>query len=590
MKYYVTDSLVTINAIFKGFEWDNVEKTIKSYIENPRGKGVKIHAVKDYALKGWVIKTMRACDDGIIFAFIDEDNKSEVTFYAEEAAHDKAYKRISSMRTPPFTQDTRSLYFDDELVEEEEEAEEIIEESYLEKVGIKKRYLELLNCAPDKIEAFFLADDGDKALLLTAVFDGVQKDMVLELVSGTPWDEVWAKYEGQKEEKKRNKLFLGFSPWEVTLDSDQMELANKHYNGPCLVEGGAGTGKTIVGIYRCLHLAENVYTKADGKRILFCTYSKKLSNFVEGRMTALINYRNIDNNVTVSSVDSLLWDAAQALDPTIVSNYSDPAFVERTAERVKEAAESKNPALEDFYFDSIVIDEAQDLSPAKMSMLYALVRTTTDNFMILNDENQRIFTFQSWAKNTGINLQGRGGGLKVNCRTTEQIKNYAQNYYKEKTGKELKDRTVASKLMGEEPTIAQFPYPNEIKPFLLDTLKEYRKEDKHDHLFAVVCNSKSICEDIVAYLKANGNIHASVILNEVVPDQTTGVTVIPAQGVKGLEFDTVFIYNLDQIGNIPNQFNLKPRELQRQERKRACLQYVAMTRGRNTLVVSNVVK
>lgn len=225
-----------------------------------------------------------------------------------------------------------------------------------------------------------------------------------------------------------------------------------------------------------------------------------------------------------------------------------------------------------------------------MSMLYALVRTTVDNFMILNDENQRIFTFQSWAKNTGINLQGRGGALKVNCRTTEQIKNFAQNHYKEKTGKELKDRTIVSKLVGEEPVVESFATAEDIKPFLLESLKEYQEEDKHEHLFAVVCNSKSICEEIVGYLKANGNIQAAVILNDAVPDRSTGVTVIPAQGVKGLEFDTVFIYNLDQIGNIPNQFNLKPRDLKRQERKRACLQYVAMTRGRNALIVSNVNK
>ena len=39
-------------------------------------------------------------------------------------------------------------------------------------------------------------------------------------------------------------------------------------NNVCVITGGPGTGKTIVGIHRAAYLAEKVYKKEDGKRIL----------------------------------------------------------------------------------------------------------------------------------------------------------------------------------------------------------------------------------------------------------------------------------------------------------------------------------
>ena len=59
--------------------------------------------------------------------------------------------------------------------------------------------------------------------------------------------------------------------WMVFLHPDQAKLAERSYSGPARVRGAAGTGKTVVGLHRAVHLAHTY-----PGRLLFTTYVRTL--------------------------------------------------------------------------------------------------------------------------------------------------------------------------------------------------------------------------------------------------------------------------------------------------------------------------
>ena len=94
-----------------------------------------------------------------------------------------------------------------------------------------------------------------------------------------------------------------------------------------------------------------------------------------------------------------------------------PAVFAAVTDRL--AARSDRP------FEFAVVDEAQDLAVAEARFLAALAAARTDGLFFSGDFGQRIFqqTF-SW-KALGIDVRGRSQTLKVNYRTSHQIRTHA---------------------------------------------------------------------------------------------------------------------------------------------------------------------
>lgn len=84
-----------------------------------------------------------------------------------------------------------------------------------------------------------------------------------------------------------------FEEWQIFLHPSQRYLVTKNFSGPALIEGGPGTGKTVVGMHRAVYLAKHVYNQPH-HRILLCTYSKKLSQFIKDKLAKLATINKID--------------------------------------------------------------------------------------------------------------------------------------------------------------------------------------------------------------------------------------------------------------------------------------------------------
>lgn len=88
--------------------------------------------------------------------------------------------------------------------------------------------------------------------------------------------------------------------WRIFLHPTQHKLAGGDRSGPVRVLGGAGTGKTVLAMHRAKWLAEN--RTAEGKKILFTTFTKNLASDIEDNLKTLcspktmakIEVRNLD--------------------------------------------------------------------------------------------------------------------------------------------------------------------------------------------------------------------------------------------------------------------------------------------------------
>jgi superfamily I DNA/RNA helicase len=73
-------------------------------------------------------------------------------------------------------------------------------------------------------------------------------------------------------------------------------------------------------------------------------------------------------------------------------------------------------------FDFVVIDEAQDVSIAQLRFLAALGKNRPDALFFAGDLGQRIFQQPFSWKAVGVDIRGRSTTLKINYRTSHQIR------------------------------------------------------------------------------------------------------------------------------------------------------------------------
>ena len=87
------------------------------------------------------------------------------------------------------------------------------------------------------------------------------------------------------------------------LDEDQEDLVSWAINGPTLVKGGAGSGKSTIALYRVKALVAKAQSESYKPRILFTTYTNALVNYSSQLLSHLVTVS--DGVLTVSTVDKI---------------------------------------------------------------------------------------------------------------------------------------------------------------------------------------------------------------------------------------------------------------------------------------------
>lgn len=119
-------------------------------------------------------------------------------------------------------------------------------------------------------------------------------------------------------------------------------------------------------------------------------------------------------------VRQAVWDLHAAYDRSLrkrgLTDWEDVVLLARDALRERPLAG----------YDAVIVDEAQDLSCAIVSLLHSLVRDRPDGLTLIGDGQQTIYPGGYTLGEVGISLAGRGVVLDVNHRNTAEILEFAK--------------------------------------------------------------------------------------------------------------------------------------------------------------------
>lgn len=88
------------------------------------------------------------------------------------------------------------------------------------------------------------------------------------------------------DEESLRKMYDGtLENWQVYLHQDQLRAVTMNSDGPMMVKGPAGTGKTVVLVHRAKWLLENVFTA--NERILITTFNKSLEYAIDQMLDSI---------------------------------------------------------------------------------------------------------------------------------------------------------------------------------------------------------------------------------------------------------------------------------------------------------------
>ena len=244
-------------------------------------------------------------------------------------------------------------------------------------------------------------------------------------------------------------------------------------------------------------------------------------------------------------------------------------------------------------FDFVIVDEAQDISVAQLRFLSALGAHRPNSLFFAGDLGQRIFqTPFSW-KALGVDVRGRSQTLKLNYRTSHQIRMQADRLL----GPEVADvdgnvedrRGTVSAFNGEPPAIHLFETEQEESAAVATWLQERRESGVAAREMAIFVRSGKELDRARRAVRDAGL--SFQVLDESVETNKDCISISTMHLAKGLEFRAVAVMACDdeviplqeRIETVADDADLE--EVYNTERH---LLYVACTRARDYLMISGV--
>ncbi|MFD0774554.1 UvrD-helicase domain-containing protein [Streptomonospora algeriensis] len=106
-------------------------------------------------------------------------------------------------------------------------------------------------------------------------------------------------------------LEAAFDLWRVFLHPQQHRMAYRtSFNGPAMVTGGAGTGKTVTAVHRVAHLASRY--QSGPPQILLTTFTKTLDAALRSQIELLITDPAQRERVDVRNLDRIAYEVVAA--------------------------------------------------------------------------------------------------------------------------------------------------------------------------------------------------------------------------------------------------------------------------------------
>lgn len=245
-------------------------------------------------------------------------------------------------------------------------------------------------------------------------------------------------------------------------------------------------------------------------------------------------------------------------------------------------------------YKHVIVDEGQDLSVNGLRLLRTVAGDEHENdIFIVGDSHQRIYKNKATLSKGGINVRGRSSILRINYRTTEEIRKAAFALLNGISFDDLDDDFdmgdhCQSLTHGTAPQVNRFANANEEFDYVLKEIKKLTDSGVSAKNICVVARTHKLLDDYIAQFTSN-RIRCYEIKGNKADDRGfDGIRVATMHRVKGLEFQYIFIVAANKriiplVSAIDCADSVSTNERITAEK---CLLYVALTRAQKCAYIS----
>lgn len=360
------------------------------------------------------------------------------------------------------------------------------------------------------------------------------------------------------------------------MDLQQEQLARSLGEGHRVIHGAAGSGKTMILVYRATYLA-----KAIPKPILVLCYNVSLAAMLAHR----INDEGLADKVTVRNFHRWCQDQLtlyHVRKPTDGPDY----FDQLVATMMRAVDEGQIPRGQ---YGAVLIDEGHDFRPEWLQLVSQMVDNQTNSLLLLYDDAQSIygrrhrrgFSFKS----IGIQAQGRTAVLRLNYRNTAEVLSVAYEFAKKIIPPEEADedgipivQPESAGRHGPAPQLIRFSSFGKEAEYIAERVNQLHESGIRWNAMAVLYRNRFMGERITESLARRGvpfEWPGQSRASRRFSPSSESVKVMTMHASKGLEFSVVVVPGL---GYLPHAKEDPSEE--------ARLLYVAMTRATDSLILT----
>lgn len=348
------------------------------------------------------------------------------------------------------------------------------------------------------------------------------------------------------------------------MDLNQEEIARGLGEGHRVIHGPAGSGKTMILIYRALLLQVAATVE---KPLLILCFNQSLAS----RIDTVLRAKGVGPQVQVRTFHGWAADA--------VRQYQLPALArdeyDREIDRLPATAcvGMALGLIPPGGYMAVLIDEAHDLKDEWLATAVKLVDPATESLLVLYDDAQSIYHVSSRKvslSRLGINAKGRSRVLRVNYRNPTEVLAVAMECASEAWGESQVNATNAASATEPEDSVPPLIRPEsagrsgDLPVFIKSSNIEKQAEliaqavaqaqaaGQSLSEVAILTRTKQLMAPIEQALQRAGVPFASQ--RDVDPKHMRWlqpeVKLLTLHSAKGLEFELVIIASLDQMPHI----------------------------------------
>lgn len=360
------------------------------------------------------------------------------------------------------------------------------------------------------------------------------------------------------------------------MDLQQEQVARTLGEGHRVIHGAAGSGKTMILIYRAAFLAAAAQPQ---QPILVLCFNRALAQ----RIDALLRGRGIDERVQVRTFHGWCQDLVRSYQLSVPAGLRGNAYFDALAACVERAVERGQ--VPGGQYHSLLIDEAHDFDDAWLRIAARMVSPATQSLLVLYDDAQSIYQARRRRFNfasVGIEARGRTSILRLNYRNTAEVlalaMEVARALLEPGSGGDDELQPVLPTTAGRRgplPLLLQARDARGEADLVAERVVSALAGGLAAEEIAVLCRTKAAMAPFESALRRRGVVVQSMGGAQRFDARGAGVKLLTMHSAKGLEFALVFVTGLQAL----------PLAGETQEEALRLL-YVAMTRATRELVLA----